>query len=624
MPRKAKEKAPTVDAAEANKQHDDGLNRQHTNTTSGNKSKAQSAPAKEAWEQALPFPIAADTNKLKAIVAAACLCATQLEAALVYTNQGVPVIPCNWRSEKRPDGTVKINKCPRIKAGVYGATTDPEQIRSWWKQWPNALIGVPGGRRTGIWFLDVDSKEAHGADGLDAWTKLEIEHGEATTRTHLTGTNGRHLIYLWDANRPVGCVTGNLPKGMEVKGEGGYVIFPPSPYQLGDQMVGYSVTNDDYPAAAPEWLCDLILSVPEQSEGSGGEAERRHPRVMTIKRAKGYLKKACEEIRNAQPGELNNTVIERCYIPGRAVGGELLTERKAWDDGLLKAIEANPHHDPKMIERGRASYEAGKLKPLELATRAEQPDINVADFKMDEEGLWYSPGLDRHRVSQSFEILGRCRTAPDVTGRANEWGLLIRYSDADGRSRDEIIPASNLHSDIAALCADLAARGMDIETSERAHGWFRKYLSAVTDISARVTTTHAYGWNTIGGQRAFVLPSAPISAGELSERVLTAAGISNMVESRGNLGEWKAAVAQLVGQHTLGVLMTSAAFAGPLLDVGAFESGGLHIYGPSSTGKTTLLRAAATVWGKGSLENGYVRTWRATDNALEAVLAGAE
>jgi hypothetical protein len=62
--------------------------------------------------------------------------------------------------------------------------------------------------------------------------------------------------------------------------------------------------------------------------------------------------------------------------------------------------------------------------------------------------------------------------------------------------------------------------------------------------------------------------------------------------------------------------------AGPLLHLVGSEGGGLHLFGASSIGKTTLLRLAASVWGRGDTP-GYVRSWRATANGLEGAAAGA-
>ena len=117
-------------------------NRQQQYSTDSDKTQAS---AKEAWLVAPPFPVAHDISKLKIAVGVACACKTQLETALVYAEDGIPVLPCNWKPVKLDDGSYKIKKYPLIPWGVYGATIDPEQIKQWWTKWPVALIGVPGG-----------------------------------------------------------------------------------------------------------------------------------------------------------------------------------------------------------------------------------------------------------------------------------------------------------------------------------------------------------------------------------------------------------------------------------------------------------------------------------------------
>ena len=231
------------------------INCQNNTSKNGGRSKGPDNAAKEAWKQATPFPIAEDIQKLKVAVSRACACKTQLEAALVYASHGIPVFPCEWqvRTKQTKKGTFNTKpKGPLIelgKGGLYLATIDPTQIKSLWTRFPEALIGVPMGRRVGFWALDVDNKDAHGGDGLDAWKNLEIRFGAASTRSHWTGTNGLHNLYLWDSDHPIGCTLGKLPKGMETKGEGGYVIFPPSPYEREGQTVSYRVSNDSDPEA---------------------------------------------------------------------------------------------------------------------------------------------------------------------------------------------------------------------------------------------------------------------------------------------------------------------------------------------------------------------------------------
>jgi hypothetical protein len=79
-----------------------------------------------------------------------------LTAALEYAAKGLPVFPCSH-----------IDKSPLVgKGGFHKATTDPDQIRAWWKQWPDAMIGMPTGKASGIDVADLDVKK--GKNGFAA------------------------------------------------------------------------------------------------------------------------------------------------------------------------------------------------------------------------------------------------------------------------------------------------------------------------------------------------------------------------------------------------------------------------------------------------------------------------
>jgi hypothetical protein len=317
---------------------DDDLNRQGNNSTTGGRSKADGA--KEAWQRAEPFPIAADPSKIKVAVWKASQCRTQLEAALIYAEHGIPVLPCNW---KYNDEGV-LSKYPMVfKPGVYLATIDPITVQRWWTQWPEALIGVPGGWVTGIWYLDVDSKEHGGPDGMEAWYKLEVTNQPTIdTRSHKTGTNGVHYIFLENPNRPMGCKKGNLPKGIDPKGDGGYVIFPPSPYERNGVTVRYDVSIDSYPASAPAWLYDLILgarptnTVPSTSahgswEWSPGFGEKK-------------LEEICETVRTAIQHEWD-AARRKVFFFGRLVSGGAYDVDKAWGELEQAAKECEAPED---------------------------------------------------------------------------------------------------------------------------------------------------------------------------------------------------------------------------------------------------------------------------------------
>jgi hypothetical protein len=179
----------------------------------------------------------------------------QSDAALAVAATGLPVFPCN--AEKRP----------LVETGFKAATLDPRQIRTWWRQFPAALIGVPTGEASGFFVVDLDS-EAHGGPcGLVAWDKLTANRAPAPTRRHETPNGGAHLLFRFDSARPVTNRRGDLPDGIDVRGEGGCVIWPPSRLADGRAWRVPESCETNEIASAPEWLYELIAA--KGADGKG-------------------------------------------------------------------------------------------------------------------------------------------------------------------------------------------------------------------------------------------------------------------------------------------------------------------------------------------------------------------
>lgn len=134
------------------------------------------------------------------------------DGARVWAEMGFKVFPC----QNRP-GTDR-HKSPHTRHGFKDATTDIIQIEKWGQEFPTALIGMPTGKATGIAVLDLDKK--NGKDGFAAVPDWE----ELSPVTVRTGSGGAHVYFR--ADTPVRCSTGK--NGADVRGDGGYVIVPPS------------------------------------------------------------------------------------------------------------------------------------------------------------------------------------------------------------------------------------------------------------------------------------------------------------------------------------------------------------------------------------------------------------
>jgi len=116
-----------------------------------------------------------------------------------------------------------------VKSWAAESTTDPDTIRTWWAKYPTANIGIDCGK-SALLVLDADSyKQTYG----DLGDLLTI--GDRQTVTSLTGGGGEHLVYAMPPGKHYGNATGDLPQGIDIRGQGGYIVAPPSLHKTGQR-----------------------------------------------------------------------------------------------------------------------------------------------------------------------------------------------------------------------------------------------------------------------------------------------------------------------------------------------------------------------------------------------------
>jgi putative DNA primase/helicase len=163
---------------------------------------------------------------------------------LKYARHGTPIFPV--------DPTDKSPLCPH---GFYDATINEWQLRRWWRCWPNAMIGMPTGPRTRIWVLDIDALTSPAVYAM----RCLIDY----TAMSVTPRGGWHFFFRWDG-ADIRCSIGKLARGVDVRGDGGYVAIPPSvrsdgtPYRWGNTSIKV--------AEAPSWLTEEILKIQSRDE----------------------------------------------------------------------------------------------------------------------------------------------------------------------------------------------------------------------------------------------------------------------------------------------------------------------------------------------------------------------
>lgn len=190
------------------------------------------------------------------------------DAARRYaTKLGWKIFPVHTPGK---DGTCTCGKVPCENAGKHPRTPDgvdavaratTKQIEEWWTDWPNANIGCATGKRNGFFVLDVDPR-----DGGDISLELLVRQNGPLppTRHHITGGAGYHYFFRMPEGINIPNSASSLAPGLDIKGDGGYIILPPSRHASGRV---YDMNGGDVPILdPPEWLLSLILKNAQKTQ----------------------------------------------------------------------------------------------------------------------------------------------------------------------------------------------------------------------------------------------------------------------------------------------------------------------------------------------------------------------
>jgi hypothetical protein len=173
-----------------------------------------------------------------------------LAAALAYAAHGWAVFPV-------PPGTKRSYKSAEHSNGrAWGMTREAAEIRADFTRWPYAGIGIPTGTVNGVVIVEYDTVIGHGVDGAAALEDLQDRHGRLPDTLAAITASGSVHSYL---RHPGGgikikCSNSELGPGIDVKGDGGMVIAPPT--------AGRRWLNRNPIASMPNWLVELTREPP--------------------------------------------------------------------------------------------------------------------------------------------------------------------------------------------------------------------------------------------------------------------------------------------------------------------------------------------------------------------------
>ena len=272
--------------------------------------------------------------------------ANPLAPALAYASSGWPLFPCS-----------PTDKSPLTRFGFKDATTEIAQLRKWWEKWPDAMIGLRTGREAGVFVLDVDRDETSGIDGFVALAALEKRYGNLPeTLRSTTPRGGSHYFFSWRDG--IKNSAGRLGAGLDVRGDGGYVILPPS-HRADGQGYDWAETSAPTPIEAPQWFVDGLLAPKEKAapqpqsqsntrqDGNGSKAYER-----------AALERECAAVATAPPGQRNETLNRAAFNLGQLVAGGFLSKDEMRDRLYCSAVACRLVDDDG-IAAVRATIESG-------------------------------------------------------------------------------------------------------------------------------------------------------------------------------------------------------------------------------------------------------------------------
>jgi len=279
------------------------------------------------------------------------------------------------------------------------------------------------------------------------------------------------------------------------------------------------------------------------------------------------------------------------------------------------AIDA--HQASQAAAHAAQASKAGKGRTrerLESSGAAADTGRTFDVFAVNDDGVWHQ-GIDQDGKQKSPEWICSRLDVEALTRDQDGggWGYYVAFADPLGNVKQWAMPARMLSADGGEYRATLLNMGLRIATTPRARNLLTQYIQTRAPEEF-ASCTDRIGWHN---GRSFVLPRETIGDG--AERIVFQSdnAVENTFRSKGTPDQWLERVGELCAGNSRLVFAVACAFAGPLLRPAGMESGGFHYRGDSSSGKTTALKLAASVYGGAS----YLQRWRATDNALEAIAA---
>ncbi|MGH8931919.1 MAG: bifunctional DNA primase/polymerase [Egibacteraceae bacterium] len=315
------------------------------------------------------------------------------DAAELYARAGWPVLPlhdvawgvcsCKLHRDCRHEG-----RHPRTEHGFHDATTDLRQVKSWWGMYPFANIGIATGGTSRLSVVDLD-----GRPGRHSWQQLAREHGAGPGTATVSTPHGSHRWYRTPTGINVPRRIGALGQGVDLLGDDGYAIAPPSQVPCLRPHEHDGPHRSEYRwsapktrlASLPEWIIhasrhhDPLQRQPQATPEPVQQAMRGN-----VRRSYGQAALDGEAARmaGATKGTRYHTLGGSSYRLGQLIGAGELIEEQARKE-LWQAAEAcgyiEEHGEATVRKEIDSGLEAGALNPRSRQPREGRREMSARD-----------------------------------------------------------------------------------------------------------------------------------------------------------------------------------------------------------------------------------------------------
>lgn len=485
------------------------------------------------------------------------------------------------------------------------------ELTKWRLRNPPAWAVVTG-QTSGVITLDFNGKL-----GCELLRELHL------TPHRRTGSGGFHVDFCHPGS-PVRTLNGISSKslgrkypGLDIRGDGGYAIV------LGENSAGrYEWLREPEPDSLRLLPGELIRCFTEPCAKGPSNGRPRHTDSEGDQQRGRILAEAVERARDGRNAALFWMSCRLRDLGVTQPAAEHLAHefRRSVPDTNTKG-QYEPFTTRETVDTVRSAYrhssspESHNLRAGSEDTVPQQPagagrQHTPSQFELKEDGLYYGYGPQQRFLCARLSVTATMRSYA-----ADDWAQVLDFVDRDGIPQTLVMPLE-IAAEPTELYRMLVRRGLLISEGSQDATLIARYVHQCNPPERR-RSVDRIGWH---GQ-VFVLPEECWGASE--ERVMYTASLdwAGKIGTRGTLQDWRDRVGHLCAGNSRLIFAVSCGFTGPLLTLLGEPGGGFHLHGTSSSGKTTALRVAGSVCGGGGV-NGYVDSWRATGNGLEALAAG--